>query len=79
MPFGGSWHLLRWASRFLIRKTLSGVSKGEGPESLPFVSFGVWGESKRPSAFRRGSKGEVPFQKGIFPLSSMGMPTAGAE
>ena len=26
----------------------------EGPQPSPFVSFGVWGESKRPSAFLPG-------------------------
>ena len=39
-----------------------GVSKGEGPQSLPFVSLRDQGESKRPGAFLPGcgETGEAP-------------------
>ena len=46
----------------LPRPTPGGVSKGEGPQSRPFVPRGGMGDGWRPPCFGWGSKGEGPLR-----------------
>ena len=46
-----------------------GESKGEGPQPLPFESFGgVWGRAETPPRFWRGCKGEGSLRQRPLPL-----------
>ena len=47
----------------LPRPTPGGVSKGEGPQSRPFVPRGGMGDGWRPPCFGWGSKGEGPLRQ----------------
>ena len=46
-----------------------GVSKGEGPQSRPFVPRGGMGDGWRPPCFGWGSKGEGPLRQRPLPLA----------
>ena len=48
---------------------LGGVSKGEGPQSRPFVPRGGMGDGWRPPCFGWGSKGEGPLRQRPLPLA----------
>ena len=69
----------------LPRPTPGGVSKGEGPQSRPFVSFqGGAGGNRNPPAFLfRGAGGDILFSKENIPLGfsprKPGPPFVGAE
>ena len=64
----------------LPRPTPGGVSKGEGPQSRPFVPRGGMGDGWRPPCFGWGSKGEGPLRQRPLPLAlSWECPLAGAE
>ena len=54
-PLGGWFFLPRPSSP-------GGVSKGEGPQSRPFVPRGGMGDGWRPPCFGWGSKGEGPLR-----------------
>ena len=52
-----------WGRFFLPRPSSpGGVSKGEGPQSRPFVPRGGMGDGWRPPCFGWGSKGEGPLR-----------------
>ena len=53
----------------LPRPTPGGVSKGEGPQSRPFVPRGGMGDGWRPPCFGWGSKGEGPLRQRPLPLA----------
>ena len=64
----------------LPRPTPGGVSKGEGPQSRPFVPRGGMGDGWRPPCFGWGSKGEGPLRQRPLPLApTWECPLAGAE
>jgi len=48
---------------------LGGVSKGEGPQSRPFVPRGGMGDGWRPPCFWWGSKGEASLRQRYLPLA----------
>ncbi len=64
-PLSRQRHDLRLLAKAANRNA---ATVGQESQFPLFVSLGGWGESKRPSAFRWGFKGAVPFRKGIFPL-----------
>ena len=49
--------------------TPGGVSKGEGPQSRPFVPRGGMGDGWRPPCFWWGSKGEESLHQRYLPLA----------
>ena len=53
----------------LPRLAPGGVSKGEGPQSRPFVPRGGMGDGWRPPCFGWGSKGEGPLRQRPLPLA----------
>ena len=61
-PLGGWFFLPRPSSP-------GGVSKGEGPQSRPFVPRGGMGDGWRPPCFGWGSKGEGPLRQRPLPLA----------
>ena len=59
---------------------LGGVSKGEGPQSRPFVPRGGMGDGWRPPCFWWGSKGEASLRQRYLPLAlTWECPPVGAE
>ena len=59
-----------WGRFFLPRPSSpGGVSKGEGPQSRPFVPRGGMGDGWRPPCFGWGSKGEGPLRQRPLPLA----------
>ena len=64
----------------LPRLSLGGVSKGEGPQSRPFVPRGGMGDGWRPPCFWWGSKGEESLHQRFLPLAlTWECPPAGAR
>ena len=60
--------------------TPGGVSKGEGPQSRPFVPRGGMGDGWRPPCFWWGSKGEESLHQRFLPLAlTWECPPAGAR
>ena len=53
----------------LPRPTPGGVSKGEGPQSRPFVPRGGMGDGWLPPCFGWGSMGEGPLRQRPLPLA----------